>query len=214
MKFKHIIASAAVAAGLLTLGSCQSKLDIPQHSVTNIGSFYKTDTEAEEGIVAVYDQFKTCHSGGINSVCWLANFLGDDLWAGGGSRADGSFYQWSEYTFGSDNATIKNLYAGLYTLIYRANLIIERVSPDTEVKKRAVAEAKVFRAWANFQLVTLWGPAPLVDHVLTEKEYMQSNSTVEKLWAAVESDLNDAIGSGDLTSKKQMSDVTFRGRSR
>lgn len=210
MKFKHIIASAAVAAGLLTLGSCQSKLDIPQHSVTNIGSFYKTDTDAEEGIVAVYDQFKTCHSGGINSVCWLANFLGDDLWAGGGSRADGSFYQWSEYTFGSDNATIKNLYAGLYTLIYRANLIIERVSPDTEVKKRAVAEAKVFRAWANFQLVTLWGPAPLVDHVLTEKEYMQSNSTVEKLWAAVETDLNDAIGSGDLTSKKQMSDVTFR----
>ena len=48
MKFKHIIASAAVAAGLLTLGSCQSKLDIPQHSVTNIGSFYKTDTDAEE----------------------------------------------------------------------------------------------------------------------------------------------------------------------
>lgn len=119
MKFKHIIASAAVAACLLAFGSCQSKLDIPQHSVTNIGSFYKTDTDAEEGIVAVYDQFKTCHSGGINSVCWLANFLGDDLWAGGGSRADGSFYQWSEYTFGSDNDTIKNLYAGLYTLIYR-----------------------------------------------------------------------------------------------
>ena len=58
------------------------------------------------------------------------------------TRADGSFYQWSEYTFGSDNATIKNLYAGLYTLIYRANLIIERVSPDTEVKKRASADQR------------------------------------------------------------------------
>ena len=44
MKFKHIIASAAVAAGLLTLGSCQSKLDIPQHSVTNIGSQSSTHT--------------------------------------------------------------------------------------------------------------------------------------------------------------------------
>ena len=210
MKFRYIFSGAAVAACLMTVGACQDLLNIPQHSVTNIDSFYKTDADAEEGIVAVYDQFKTCHSGGVNSVCWLMNFLGDDLWAGGGSRADGSYYQWSEYTFGSDNATIKNLYSGLYTLIYRSNLILERVNPDTEIKKRAVAEAKVFRAWANFELVTLWGTAPLVDHILSEDEYMQGNSTTEKLWAAVESDLNDAIGSGHLTSKKQMSDVTYR----
>ncbi len=209
MKIKNMIASMSAAAALLTLTSCQGLLDIPQHSVTNIDSYYQTDEEAEEGIVAVYYQFKTCHQSS-SGVRYFLNFLGDDLWTGGGSRADGIYYQYCEYTFGSDNSMIKTLYSGLYTLIYRANLILERVTPDTDVKARAVAEAKVFRAWANFNLVTLWGTAPLVDHVLEESEYLQGNSSVEALWAAVEADLTDAIGSGKLTSKSSKDDITFR----
>lgn len=214
MKTRYIIAGAMVAAGLMTLSSCQSKLDIPQHSVTNIDSFYKTDTEAEEGIVAVYDQFRTTHSSGGfaggSSLCFLLNFLGDDLWAGGGSRADGSYYQYSEYVFGTDNALIKTVYTNLYTLIYRANLIIGRVTPDSDVKSRAVAEAKVFRAWAHFELASLWGTAPIVDHVLAESEYMKGNSTLEDIWSFVESDLTDAIESGNLTSKSSKDEVTYR----
>ena len=209
MKFKYIIASVSVAAGLLAFTSCESKLDIPQHSVMNIDSFYQTDDEAEEGIVAAYNQFKTCHQSS-SGVRYLLNFLGDDLWTGGGSRADGSYYQFCEYTFGSDNSTIKTVYSGLYTLIYRSNLIIERVTPDTDIKARAVAEAKVFRAWANFQLVTLWGTAPLVDHVLAESEYLQGNSTEEALYAAIEADLKDAIDSGKLTVKSSKDEITFR----
>lgn len=215
MKFRNIIAGVAVAAGLVSAVSCQDWLDIKQHSVVNIDSFYKTDDEAEEGIVAVYNQFKSIHSGGTSafnaqSMGFLTTFLADEVWAGGGSRADGGYYQYSEFTFGTDNAMIKNMYSGLYTLIYRANLIIGRVTPDSEIKSRAVAEAKVFRAWADFELVTLWGTAPLVNKVLEEKEYMQSNSTVDELWASIEADLNAAISSGHLTSKKEKSSVTYR----
>ena len=67
--------------------------------------------------------------------------------------------------------------------------------------RRAVAEAKFYRAWAYVELVTLWGTAPLVDHLLAPSEYHVSNSTPEALWAFVEQNLEEAISSGALPSK-------------
>ena len=68
----------------------------------------------------------------------------------------------------------------------------------------------MFRAFANFQLVTLWGTAPLVKHTLSESEYMQPNSTPDSLWAAVETDLKEAINSGALTQKASVNQPTAR----
>lgn len=202
MKLRYIISTVLASGAVLLAGSCSKNLDIPQHSVVAIDDFYTTDTEAEEAIVAAYYQFKTVHSGGTNSAAWLMNFLGDELWAGGGSRADGIYYQYSEFTFTDGNNVVKGLYQGLYTLIYRCNLVLERVTGDSAVMKRARAEALVMRAWANFELVTLWGTAPLVDHILSQDEYLQANSeSTGVLWAAIEKDLGDAISSGALTDQ-------------
>ena len=112
----------------------------------------------------------------------------------------------NEYTFDSSNSNIEGLFSGLYGVIYQSNLVIEKVANDTEVKKRAIAEAYFFRAWANFELVTLWGTAPLVDHLLATDEYRQPNSTPEALWAIVEADLKKAIGMNALPSKKNKDD--------
>ena len=65
---------------------------------------------------------------------------------------------------------VQGLYSGMYGIIYKSNLIIDLLEPDTEVKKRAVAEARFFRAWSNFELVTLFGTAQVVDHLLTPGE--------------------------------------------
>lgn len=211
MKLKYILAGAVLAAVTsFTTTSCSDKLDIDQHSVEPIDKFYSTDEEVEQGIVAAYAQFKTVYGGGTSSVSWLTNFLGDDVWAGGGSRADGIFYQYNEFTFGDDNSLVKGVYSNLYTLIYRCNIILDRVKLESAVAKRAIAEAHVLRAWANFQLVTLWGTAPIVDHVLKESEYLQGNSTPEAMWAFIEQDLNEAISSGALTTKSSKTDYTYR----
>ncbi len=202
MNLRYIISSVLATGVLLFAASCSKNLDIPQHSVVAIDDFYQTDTEAEEAIVATYYQFKTAHSGGNQSACYLLNFLGDEFWTGGGSRADGIFYQYCEFTFTDGNTLVKSLYTHLYTLIYRCNLVLERVTGDSAVMKRARAEALTMRAWANFELVTLWGTAPLVDHILAQDEYLQGNSeSTSVLWAAIEADLNEAINSGALTDQ-------------
>ncbi len=208
MKKKFLYAIPCVAA-LFFMTGCEDQLDIWQHSVSEVSSYYKTDSEAEEGIVAVYDAVKSLNSG-FSSLVMVLDMLDDDCWTGGGNHYDGDFHQIGDYTFGSDYGAISTIYSNLYKVIYRANVVIENVNGDSEVMKRAVAEARVLRAFANFELVTLWGSAPLVQHTLSESEYMQSNSTPEALWAAIEEDLNTAISSGALSQKKALSDKNYR----
>ncbi len=207
---KHIkILSLILAASVFSLTSCEKELDIPQHSVSQIDSYYQTDGEAEEGIVACYAAMRTLHTG-IGSIQSLQNFLSDDMWSGGGSHYDGNYYMLGDYTFSADYGTISSMYSNLYTLVYRANVIIEKVTGTSAIMKRAVAEARVFRAYAYFYLTNFWGTPPLVDHMLEESEYMQANATKEALWAFIESDLNEAINSGALTVKSSKTNYTYR----
>ncbi len=192
--------------GLLCLAAvgCESKLDIEKHgNLGGIEDFYQTDDDAEQAIAEVY----LAWGGAYYNWFFTLNLLSDDTWCGGGGRGDNSEMEMlNEYTFGTDHSMVQSLYSSMYSIIYYANLVIEKVTPDTDVKARACAEAKFFRGWAHFQLASLFGTAPVVDHLLGASEYRQSNSTTEELWAQVESDLTDAIDSGYLVSKSNAYD--------
>lgn len=203
MKTKYIY---ILLLGLLPVfyTGCEDRLTIPKHG--NMGSqedFYKTDEDAIQALASLYSSW------GSNYYNWLftKNLLADDVWCGGGSRGDNSsMEQLNEYTFDTDHGMITNLYSGMYGIIYNANLIIDLLEPDTDVKRRAFAEAKFFRAWSNFELVTLFGTSPIVDHLLTPGEYRLSNSKSEDMWLFIENDLKDAIGSNALPSKTSVND--------
>lgn len=205
MKLKHIL-SAVIAGAALVFSSCEDGLDIPKHG--NMGGqddFYKTDAEAEQAVASMY----TSWGGNYFNWYFLLNLLSDDCWTGGGSRGDNpDMVRLNEYTFDTDHGTIAGVYQGLYGIIYKANLIIEKVEPDTPVKAQAVAEAYFFRGWSNFQLASLWGTAPVVDHLLQPDEYHQGNSTPEALWAQTESDFRTAIDCNALPSKNGPNDET------
>jgi len=200
---KNIIYSLFLILAVLFV-SCEDRLNIAKHG--NMGGqedFYQTDEEAENAVASMYLSVK----GLYYNWFFVKNSLSDDVWAGGGQRGDNtSLEQLNEYNYGADNGMIQGLFSGLYSVIYQSNLIIEKVADDTPAKKRAIAEAKFFRAWANFELVTLWGTAPLVDHLLQPAEYRQGNSTPEALWIAVETDLKDAIAMNALPSKSSKDD--------
>lgn len=200
---KNIIYSLLLVVAVLFAG-CEDRLDIAKHG--NMGGqddFYKTNEQTEQAVAAMYSRVKGLYF----SWFFTKNLLSDDAWCGGGNRGDNNSHeQMNEYTFDSSNSNIEGLFSGLYGVIYQSNLVIEKVANDTEVKKRAIAEAYFFRAWANFELVTLWGTAPLVDHLLATDEYRQPNSTPEALWAIVEADLKEAIGMNALPSKKNKDD--------
>ena len=98
-----------------------------------------------------------------------------------------SYEQLNEYTFDSPSKRqCRGVCSrGLYGVIsISLNLIIEKVANDTEVKKRAIAEAYFFRAWAKLRsLCYPLGTAPLVDHLLATDEYrLRKQSTFQRLF--------------------------------
>lgn len=204
MKVRNIILGfAAVAA----LSSCNDMLDIPQHGVQNYETYYQTDEEAESAIVACYIQQKGLE---YNYVMGK-NMLTDDFWAGGGGRNDNAeLEQLNEFTFSTEQSFLQGMFQSYYQIIYKANVVLGHVTGDSDVMQRARAEAKVFRAWAYFELISMWGNPPLVDHELEPSEYSRPNGTTEELWALVEKDLTEAIGSGYLTEKANADDKTWR----
>jgi len=208
MKTKFI-SLLSLILGILFLSACEDKLFVEQQGTTSIESFYKTDNDANEAITAVYLQWRSM---AFNDF-FLKNTLSDDLFAGGGSRGDNSnFEQLNEYRFSTSNSLVSGYFSGLYTLIYRSNLVINNFIDDTDTKKKVIAEAKVARGWAYFNLVTLWGSAPLVTKELAPSEYQQPNGDVSAIWAQVEKDLTEAAASGALAEKSSSADKTIGAR--
>lgn len=195
-----------IALAVMTLGmaSCDSELDIEKHgNLGGMDTYYTNDANVNAATASMYLEMR----GNYFNWFFTKNLLSDDTWTGGGSRGDNSSMEMlNEYTFGTDHGMVEGLYSGLYSIIYKANLIIDKVEGETAVMKRAINEAKVVRAIAHFELVTLWGTAPVVNHLLNPDEYRQGNSTPEELWAQVESDLTEAISSGTLPSKSDAND--------
>lgn len=204
MKLKHIIPAIMAGAALL-FSACEDGLDIQKHG--NMGGqddFYKTDSEALQASASLY----TSWGGAYYNWYLVKNLLSDDQWCGGGSRGDNpSMEQLNEYNFDTDHGMVKDLYQSMYGIIYKANLIIEKVTPDTPVKAQSVAEAYFFRGWAHFELASLWGTAPVVDHLLQPGEYHQANSTTEELWEQTEKDFRAAIDSKALPTKSGVDDA-------
>ncbi|MCD8312576.1 MAG: RagB/SusD family nutrient uptake outer membrane protein [Bacteroidales bacterium] len=201
---KKIFTYLTIIAACAAMSGCDSYLDIEKHgNMGSMESFYATDSDAEQALAAVYV--------GMNNLYleWYMskNLLSDDCWCGGGSRGDDPNYEKvNEYTFATDQAHFTDIYTYLYTVIYYSNLILDNLEPDTTVKQRCYAEAKFIRAWCHFELVTLWGTAPIVDHVLSSDEYRQGNSDPADTWAFVEQDLQEVIDSGWLPSKSGVND--------
>lgn len=204
MKLKYIIAILAAAAAL---SSCNDLLDIPQHGVQNYETYYQTDEEAESAIAACYIQQK----GLAYNYLMGKNMLTDDFWAGGGGRNDNAeLEQLNEFTFSTEQGFLQGMFQSYYQIIYKANVVLGHVPEETEIQLRARAEAKVFRAWAYFELTSMWGNPPLVDHELEPSEYSCPNGTAEQLWGLVEQDLTEAINSGKLVEKANVDDKTWR----
>lgn len=215
MKIKYLWAGAIALFSMAFLSCNEDLLDIPRKGVMPQSEFYKTDEDAQSALAVVYKYaWITTFGTNYGLYPFLKNVLSDDVYAGGLKRNDQSLYEAiNEFTFEAENNYILGYFQCLYNLVYRCNLIIDNFAGenlDTSVKKSAVAEARVWRAWAYTELITLWGTPPLVDHCLTTSEYQQSNGDPEALWNLVVTDLNEAIGSGALTRKTTAQDKIAR----
>ncbi len=201
MKLKNILlASAAV----ITLSSCNNLLDIPRKGVLDKDVYYSKEENLLSSSAAMYLEVR----GWEYNVQLCKNMLTDDFYAGGAARGDNvNLEALNEFSFTSEESYIEGMFTTYYTLVYKANVILDNVDPSSSATAAmVVAEAHTLRAWAYFDLITMWGNPPVVDHELSPSEYSVPNGTTEELWKMVEDDLVAAIDSGALPEKSGLND--------
>lgn len=207
---KKILFSVAVLSAGLMFTSCEDRLDVQQKAMSNTTDFYKTDADAKSAVTAMYATFNG-EIGGTEGI-WNAyimglNYSSDDIFAAGGDINDhADFRILNEFRYDPSSSPIGTLYNHIYKSIYSANLVINYFDGElanTQVKKQAVAEARVMRAWAHMLAAQVYYQPPLIDHLITTEK--PTNAESQKAifdWCVKEceqamSDLPDRKGQTD-----------------
>ncbi len=157
--------------------------------------FYKTDLDATQAVTAVYDMMQAHYNNNWGSLYMVKVLLSDEGNAGGSDAGDQPGYQTLDnYNFDATNDKVRDAWRMCYFTIYRANKVINRTLPETEVRKRLIAEAKFLRAYNYFELVSLWGDVPLVLDDIPPAQYTSTGRKPKaEVYRQIEKDLAEAI---------------------
>ena len=207
---KKILFSAALLSAGMVLTSCNDMLDIEQKSMSSTDAFYKSDADAQSARTAMYSTFNG-EIGGTEGI-WNAyimglNYSADDVFSAGGDTHDhADFRILNEFRYDASSSPITQLYSHIYKSIYSANLVIHYFGgelADSKIKKEAVAEARVMRAWAHMLAAQVYYCPPLIDHmIVTEKPTNAESQKAIFDWCVKEceeamADLPERNGSND-----------------
>jgi len=194
---KFLITSIIVGSAglLLTTGCKKSFLDQKVPGALSADQFYKTDQDATQAVTAIYDLMTAHYNTNWTSLYMVKTMLSDESNAGGSGPGDQEGYQrLDDYTFDSQNDKIHGAWNLLYGAIYRANNVINKVDPATDIRKRLVGEAKFLRALNYLDLVSLWGEVPLVTTEITPSQFTTTpRAKKEDVYALIVKDLQEAI---------------------
>ena len=203
---KNIFTKSTVtgmAALLLGMGGCSDFLDQEVPGAITADVFYQTDEEALQATTAIYDVMTAHYSSAWNSMYMVKTLPSDESNAGGSGFGDQPAYQQlDDFNHGAENEAINNVWRLTYNAIFNANRVINRVEPTNDLRERLIAEAKVLRAYAYMDLVSLWGPVPIVLGDIRPSEWNATErDSREAVYEQIEQDLQEAIAVLPLKSE-------------
>lgn len=163
-------------------------------------SFYKTEEQAMQALVSIYDVLGYQETPGVSWAPFIvvSDILSDDAYAGGSDANDGQDEnEFNTFTIPTTSKIAHAIWLKNYTGIYRANLLLERidgVDASDEFKKRLIAESKFLRAYFYFEQAAYFENIPLLTNTLSgPSEYKQPQATPEQVYNQIALDLTEAI---------------------
>ena len=196
---KKIIFYISIAIFSLTASNCsKSKLDLQNKSAYTYETYFASDDVLNQAVIATYATL--LHNGlWSREYYFIFDLLGYD--AKGDAPLQGGLLAVAQYRFSSDNGEMSQLWASLYRMVIRANVVIDRATlwqpeaaTDKENKKQYIAEAKFLKSYANFNLVNCYGKIPLrTSYASTIENIYPSRAEVAEVWTTIEQDLTAAI---------------------
>ncbi|MES2777006.1 MAG: RagB/SusD family nutrient uptake outer membrane protein [Bacteroidota bacterium] len=195
---KHIKYTAALTFLLLAFAGCKRKfLEITPRGLNLESSYYRNQTEAFNGLVAIYDVVGWTGGGYVTKVNALDVACDDHLAGGGGANDITNLQVWSNYTLTPAVGPQAELWRKGYSGVFRANTLLQKmpgVPMDENLKKRYIAETKLLRAYFYFDLVRLFKNIPLFTvPVSTEEMYKVLQVIPEEVYTQMIKDITEAM---------------------
>jgi hypothetical protein len=182
-------------SSLLVLGSCSEDfLENEPYTDKVTENFYKTPSDAFEGLVAVYDVLQREAYGTQLIVSEQAS---DNCFGGFGIADPTVDLQWDRFQYTTDKDMNALTWTNSYLGIYRANVLLENLDKvnwgsNTALKTRYEAEARFLRAHFHFQVAKMFGDIVPLDHTVTTSEFELPRQAPEVTYALIANDLKFA----------------------
>ena len=154
----------------ITLSCNKDVLEKTNPNGVTVDNYYKNGAELTSGVTSVYSMLK---ANNLVAREWffLHDLRSDDMAAGGG-QLETPRNQLLLGTHDSGNSVMGTVWLAYYRLIHRANSVVDNSTEVADIaateKARLLAEARFLRAYAYYELVSMWGGVPLYkNYVLT-----------------------------------------------
>ncbi|MDD3078026.1 MAG: RagB/SusD family nutrient uptake outer membrane protein [Paludibacter sp.] len=180
---------------LFTLYSCD--LNLQPISEIGEGSFYQTTDEINSAVIACYN--------GLQAPLefeWMLTELRSDnsrLYNTATTSSNNTLlFEFDQAKVSATNTRVYDYWQTVYHNIARCNTVLDpdhlAVVTTDSLRNQYEGEAKFIRAYHYFNLVRLFGPVFIITERISAEEAKQyDRSSVEDVYALIESDLKDAI---------------------
>ncbi len=176
----------------LVTWSCNDFLTTVPESLYSVAGSYKTQSDFEYAIAAVYSAQQELYSPAQNWFRAAAISRCDDIRSASYDEGIDNF------TDGAVNTPLAGGWKNLWSMISRSNLILDKIDAieftDSSLKNYIKGEAYALRAWAYYTLAWQFGGMPLIETELSVNETKSiPRSTQEETFAFSETDFKKAI---------------------
>jgi starch-binding outer membrane protein, SusD/RagB family len=189
MKRKYIITFVFLLA-FLTRCSEEFLVRPPLNQISE-DSFWKTEEDAKVAVNAIYDALQADLGYRLGHLTF-GDVAADDM-----ASFDAQwFVPYDNFTVNSSDPQLTRAWRAWWSGIARANAVLDHVPSiemNEDLKVRLLNEAKFLRGVCYFNIVTIWGKAPLVTHELEQSEVLNvTRQPEEEIWAQIEKDFLEA----------------------
>jgi hypothetical protein len=169
-------------------------LELTPVSEASAPNFYRNAKDMKVALNGAYASLQS-NSMYRSDYTTLMEVRSDNIADNNPGGAAGIYYNIDKFTAKGDNTVIRDVWKTTYKQIYRLNEILDKTDVVVEpgLRTQYEGEARFLRALAYFNIVRLWGNAPLIlSPITTQEAYSQTRKSVNDIYVAIEADLDFA----------------------
>lgn len=191
---KRIIVYLTFVMSFTVISCDKAKLDINNENTISTGNFWKTEADAESGVVAVYNMFYRQGTWTRNIYTQMQGMADDGVsYAGWTELNEYTKFLYTNYNFDETNVKIWREH---YVAVFRANQVLDNIDnisfKDEQHKQDLIGQVKFLRSFYYFYLTILWDNIPFVLKTSSASDTPEQKTPTE-VFAQLEEDLKDAI---------------------